>query len=105
MTRMKPRRKIAVFSGLIVLGVLIAVFSKAIVLPGLELLLGIETIVGARSVFHQPDGSYLYTNPGAMLKWIASVVGVGLAIAAVGIVGLLASLRKKGASAADGQET
>ena len=77
------------------LGVLIAVFSKVIVFPGLELLLGIETIVGRRNVFYQPDGSYLFTNPGAALRWVASVAAVGVVIAAVGVVGLLASLGKK----------
>jgi len=93
---MRSRAKTAIFSGLIVLGVLIAVFSKVIVFPGLGLLLGIETIAGARNVFHQPDGSYLYTNPGAALGWVASVVAVGLVIAVVGTVGLLGLLKKKG---------
>jgi len=93
---MRSRAKTAVFSGLFVLGVLIAVFSKTIVFPGLELLFGIETIVGARNVFYEPDGSYLFTNPGAALRWVAAVVAVGLVVAAVGIVGLLGLLKKKG---------
>ena len=98
MTQMRSRAKIAVFSGLISLGVLIAVFSKTIVFPGLEHLLGIEIIVGSKYVVYEPDGSYFFTNPGAMFKWVASVAAVGLAMAAIGTVGFVASLRKKGAS-------
>lgn len=70
---------------LVVIGVLVVVFSRSIVFPGLELTLGIETIVGSENVSYQPDGSYYYTNPSAMVRWIASVAGVGLLIAACGL--------------------
>jgi hypothetical protein len=65
---------------LILLGVLIAMFSERIVFPGLERLLGIETIVGKANVDYQPDGNYYFTNPGAMIRWELSVAGVGVLI-------------------------
>jgi hypothetical protein len=70
---------------LVVMGILVVVFSRTIVFPGLELTLGIETIVGSENVSYQPDGSYYYTNPGAMIRWILSVAGVGLLIVAFGV--------------------
>jgi hypothetical protein len=79
---------------LVVMGVLIVVFSRSIVFPGLELSLGIETIVGSENVSYQPDGSYYYTNPGAMMRWIASVAGVGLLIAALGVFSILKARRE-----------
>ena len=51
-------------------GVLIAAFSQRIVFPGLEHLLGIETIVGRDNVQYLPDGGYAFTNPGAGVNWI-----------------------------------
>ena len=66
---------------LVVFGVLIAVFSQQIVFPGLERLLGVEAIVGRDSVIYQPDGGYVFTNPGAMVRWISGVAAVGLALA------------------------
>lgn len=68
----------------IAFGVLVLVFSRFIVFPGLEVMLGIDTLVGRENVNYQPDGSYVYTNPGAMAAWILSVSGLGLLIAAVG---------------------
>ena len=53
---------------LIIAGVLIVIFSNKIVIPGLERLLGIETLVGKESVDYQPDGSYYYANPGAIME-------------------------------------
>ena len=79
---------------LVIMGVLIVVFSRTIVFPGLELALGIETIVGSENVSYQPDGSYYYTNPGAMMRWIASVAGVGLLIVAFGVFGILKARRE-----------
>ena len=67
-----------------VLGVCIMVLSQKIVLPGLEALLGIETIVGRENVVYDPDGSYVFTNPGAMVRWIVSVAVVGVAFACTG---------------------
>lgn len=61
------------------------VFSNRIVFPGLERLLGIETIVVRENVVYQPDGSYIFTNPAAMMRWITSVVIVGLSIFSIGI--------------------
>ena len=71
---------------LLVAGILIVLFSPLIVFPGLEYLVGIETIVGRDNVIdlHQGDGKYLYTNPGAMVQWIFSVAGVGIAVALTG---------------------
>ena len=77
-----------------VIGILVVVFSRILVFPGLELTLGIETIVGSEYVSYQPDGSYYYTNPGAMMRWIASVAGLGLLIAAFGFACVLKGRRE-----------
>jgi hypothetical protein len=69
----------------IVLGLLVVAFSNKIVFPGLERLVGIETIVGKENVVYQPDGSYLFTNPAAMAKWVLSVMIIGFLICAIGI--------------------
>lgn len=81
---MKSTHKRAIGWVFITLGVLIAAGSHQIVFPGLERLLGIEAIVGRDNVVRQPDGSYSFTNPGAMIRWIASVAVVGVLIAAIG---------------------
>ena len=65
---------------LIVVGALLVIFSKWIVFPGLERLVGIETIVGKNNVFYTSDGGYYFTNPGAMIHWILSVAGIGFLI-------------------------
>jgi hypothetical protein len=65
-------------------GICIAAFSQKIVFPGLESLLGIETLVGKQNVVYLPDGGYAYTNPGAMVRWIASVAGIGALLAGLG---------------------
>ena len=78
-----PRKEV-VGRTLALTGVLVAVFSQQLVFPGLERLLGIETIVGRESVVYQPDGGYVFTNPGAIVRWIGAVVAVGLVIAFVG---------------------
>ena len=65
-------------------GILVIAFSQYIVFPGLERIVGIETIVGRQNVYYQPDGGYYFTNPGAMVRWIASVVAVGLLVVLVG---------------------
>lgn len=52
---------------LMLAGLLIVAFSKQIVFPGLERLVGIETIVGKGNVVYQPDGSYYFTNPRRMM--------------------------------------
>ena len=71
-------------------GIAIVLLSNKIVFPGLEMLLGIETIVGKDSVSYSPDGSYyLFTNPGAMVKWVASVASIGLLVAVAGVILLL----------------
>lgn len=74
---------------LVILGLLIAVLSRYIVFPGLEILLGIETIVSSENVIYEPDGSYCYTNPGAMIHWILLVAGIGLSIALCGVAILM----------------
>lgn len=66
-------------------GLLVIAFSKQIVLPGLERLLGIETIVGKENVVYQPDGSYYFTNPRRIVEWVASVAIVGILIISFGI--------------------
>ncbi len=68
----------------ITLGVLVAACSQQIVFPGLERLLGIEAIVGRDSVVYQPGGGYIFTNPGAMVRWVASVAAVGVLLASIG---------------------
>ncbi|SRR6266511_6452129 len=79
---------------LVIAGVLIAVFSQQTVFPGLERLLGIETIVGRESVVYQPDGGYVFTNPGAMVRWISAVAGVGFVIAFIGAFVLFRARRE-----------
>ena len=81
---------------MVTLGVLIVVFSEKVVFPGLELLLGIETIVGRESVHYLPDGGYMFTNPGAMVRWTLSVVVVGIAFAGFGCWLLLKEQRNEG---------
>jgi hypothetical protein len=68
----------------IALGVLTAECSEQIVFPGLEHLLGIEMIVGRENVVYQTDGSYIFTNPGAMGWWVASVTWLGVLLALAG---------------------
>jgi hypothetical protein len=78
MTKLTPKRVAGWM--LILVGVLVIVFSQKIVFPGLERLVGIETIVGKVNVVYQPDGGYLFTNPGAMIRWVLSVAAVGVLI-------------------------
>ncbi|HPP52184.1 MAG TPA: hypothetical protein PK777_04465 [Thermoguttaceae bacterium] len=78
-----PQKPILGWS-LIGVGICIAIFSQKIVFPGLESLVGIETIVGKQNVVYLPDGGYVYTNPGAMVRWIALVAGVGVLLAGIG---------------------
>jgi hypothetical protein len=67
-------------AGLVVVG-----FSNKIVFPGLERLIGIETIVGKDNVVYQPDGSYLFTNPRRMVEWIGAVILLGVLMISFGI--------------------
>jgi hypothetical protein len=60
----------------------------------LERIVGIETIVGKENVVYQSDGSYLFTNPGAMAKWIFSVAAIGIAVSLIGILILLWSKKR-----------
>ena len=83
---MSIKRKRAIGWSLLGVGICIAVFSQKIVFPGLESLLGIESIVGKQNVVYLADGGYAYTNPGAMVRWIGSVAMVGLMLAAIGSV-------------------
>jgi hypothetical protein len=70
---------------LILTGGLVVVFCNKIVFPGLERLVGIETIVGKENVHYFPDGSYVFTNPGAMAHWILSVAAIGIMLFVTGI--------------------
>ncbi|HZL78154.1 MAG TPA: hypothetical protein VFC17_04825 [Candidatus Limnocylindrales bacterium] len=79
---------------LILFGVLIVVFSEKIVFPGLERLVGIEAIVGTQNVVYQADGSYMFTNPGAIIRWVASVAAIGVSIALTGVLVLIRSKKK-----------
>jgi hypothetical protein len=72
-------------------GAPVVIFSNRIVFPGLERIVGIETIVGAQNVVYQPDGSYLFTNPGAMARWVVSVAAIGVVISLCGVLLLLRS--------------
>ena len=76
-------------------GIVIVVFSSKIVFPGLELLLGIETIVGKNNVVYRDDGSYIFTNPGAMAEWILSVASIGVVVCIFGIWLLIRSRTRK----------
>ena len=82
----------------LLVGSAVAVFSQKIVFPGLEVLIGIEAIVGADNVVYLEEGGYLYTNPGAMCRWISSVALVGVLMAAGGIVLLIKSKKGTGAN-------
>jgi len=84
---MKPRKLIG--WSLIISGVLILMFSQKIVFPILERWVGIETIVGTENVFYYPNGNYVFTNPGAMMRWIASVATIGISIALTGVLVLI----------------
>ena len=70
---------------LVAVGVLVFIFREWIVFPGLERLVGIETIVGKDNVVYLPDGGYGFTNPAAMLRWISSVAAIGILICLSGI--------------------
>jgi len=70
---------------LVLLGATVVVFREPIVFPGLERLVGIETIVGKENVVYPPEGGYGFTNPTAQMYWISSVGAIGVAICAVGI--------------------
>ena len=70
---------------LMVIGLLVIAFSNKIVFPGLERVVGIETIVGKENVVYRPDGSCVFTNPGAMAIWVGSVAIIGLIIHIIGI--------------------
>jgi hypothetical protein len=88
-------RKRAVGWFLVTAGVCIAVFSQKIVFPGLESVLGIETIVGKQNVVYLPGGGYAYTNPGAMVRWISAVAAAGVLLAGVGGLVLFRSRRAR----------
>jgi hypothetical protein len=87
--RKKQKMKISPKNGLglilMVVGLLVIAFSKEIVFPGFERIVGIETIVGKENVVYQPDGSYVFTNSAAMAIWVVSVMVIGLIILIVGI--------------------
>ena len=83
---MNIKRKRAIAWSLLGVGICIAVFSQKIVFPGLESVLGIESIVGKQNVVYLADGGYAYTNPGAMVRWIASVAMVGVLLVAIGSI-------------------
>jgi hypothetical protein len=70
---------------LVILGLLTVLFSPKIVFPGLELLLGIETLVGSKNVVYE-NGGYIFTNPTAMIGWITGVAVIGLGMCLTGIL-------------------
>ncbi|MEI6076230.1 MAG: hypothetical protein WCS94_11685 [Verrucomicrobiota bacterium] len=92
---MKPRKLIG--CALMVFGVFIAISTQEIVFPWLERLVGIEAIVGARNVIYNPDGSYVFTNPGSIVRWLATVSTIGIAIALAGILVLTRSKKNENA--------
>jgi hypothetical protein len=83
---MSIKRKRAIGWSLLGVGICIAVLSQKIVFPGLESVLGIESIVGKQNVVYLANGGYAYTNPGAMVRWIASVAMVGVLLVAIGSI-------------------
>jgi hypothetical protein len=79
----------------ILAGVVVVVLRESIVFPGLERLLGIETIVGRENVVRLDDGGYAFTNPGAMIRWTLAVGAIGLMIGASGVVLLFRGRRHR----------
>ncbi len=90
----KEVRKAIVGQDEVVKYVLISIFSENIVFPGLERMVGIETIVGVQNVEYLPDGGYAYTNPGAMIRWILSVAAIGISLALTGVLILICSKKR-----------
>jgi hypothetical protein len=82
---LKSKIKLAEGLLLVLLGLLVIAFSKQIVFPGLESLVGIETIVGKDNVVYQPDGSYYFTNPRRMVEWVSFVMVAGFLLISVGV--------------------
>jgi hypothetical protein len=80
---------------LVLLGATAVIFCQTIVFPGLERLIGIETIVGKENVHYLPDSGYGYTNPGAMMRWISSVAASGIVICLIGIFLLIRASRDR----------
>jgi len=76
------------------IGALIFICSPKIVFPGLECLIGIDTIVGRENVTYFATGGYAFTNPSAMMHWILTVAAIGMAVCAAGII-LLRYSRKQ----------
>ena len=81
---------------LIALGICVVAFSEKIVFPGLESLLGIETIVGKQNVKYLDGGGYVFTNPGAMARWVISVAAVGVLAIGIGGTVIFRTWRLKG---------
>jgi hypothetical protein len=86
---MRPAPKKAVGWFLVLVGACAMLFSRQIVFPGLEKIIGIEAIVGKNNVVHLPDGRYEFTNPRAMMLWITSVAVIGLMMLLFGVSVLL----------------
>jgi hypothetical protein len=80
---------------LILLGVAAAIFSRPIVFPGLERIVGVETMVGKENVFSLPGGGYGFTNPGAMMRCVFLVAAAGIVICLVGIWLLIRASRER----------
>ena len=83
-TAMSMTRRKAIGWVLVGVGICIAASSQKIVFPGLESVLGIETLVGKKNVVYLPEGGCAYTNPRAMVRWIFSIAGVGVLVAGIG---------------------
>lgn len=80
---------------LIVAGIFTFLFSETIVFSWIERIIGIEAIVGKENVVYLEDGSYLYTNPMAMILWEGSVSFIGLVLAITGIILLIIRRKSK----------
>jgi hypothetical protein len=83
---------------LIAVGLLITVLSPKIVFPGLERLIGIEAIVGKENVSYNNDKTYMFTNPGAMMRWTMAVAACGITVCAAGLVLVLKNRKNNGAN-------
>src|SRR5271169_2557756 len=70
---------------LVLLGATAAIFSRPIVFPGLERLVGVETIGGKGNVVYLSGGGYGFTNPGAAMRWEFLVAAAGMVICLIGI--------------------
>lgn len=82
------------------LGGMICYYSGNI-LTGLEILWGIEAIVGSEWVLYLPEGGYIYTNPMASVAWLLRINLMGIALMIGALLFGLSLTRSRGRASAD----